>query len=394
MRGPRACRSTPGSGTVDAMQRGMRTHSRRRERGSTTFEYLIAVVVVGVAATTALRASSEGAKVAAECVVDRLTHPGRCRAAASGAPQEPRPIASLPAPAPTPDATPPSPASPAVPAPSPGPAPVAPAPDVGPALPSHIPPIAGLPLGTPEGGGVQLDNTAAKQYVIDKTAARTRTLLKAGRDRNTTEYGPEDALDVVAGMTGDIDAAAAKYGIDRALLAGVIASEVDFDTDWKDVVQNGAAELGIYRGQGQGLANVHLDSLQAAQRYLIAHGLPGADAAAQFEATPANVYANPAEAAAIVLAHQADLKRRAGGATSSAQDMAIIFGAYRNGEENFDLSNNRNSNGGDELAQKTGDPRAVVGTDAYQSEAYFEYYIEYYEAVERATSTSGGRTEI
>ena len=48
------------------------------------------------------------------------------------------------------------------------------------------------------------------------------------------------------------------------------------------------------------LANVHLDSLQAAQRYLIAHGLPGADAAARFEATPANIYANPAEAAATV----------------------------------------------------------------------------------------------
>jgi hypothetical protein len=165
-------------------------------------------------------------------------------------------------------------------------------------------------MGTPEGGGVRLDNTAAKRYLIEKTAARTRTLLKAGRDRNTREYGPEHALDAVAGMTGDIDAAAAKYGVDRALLAGVIASEVDFDTDWKDVVQNGAAEVGIYRGQGQGLANVHLDSLQAAQRYLVAHGLPGADAAAQFEATPANVYASPAEAAAIVLAHRVLRGRR------------------------------------------------------------------------------------
>lgn len=372
----------------------MRTRVRRGERGSTTIEYLMVVVGIGVLATTALRVSSDGAKVAADCVVARLTHSGPCLAGASRAPEAPGSIASIPAPAPTRGAVPPSPAPPAAPSPSPGLAPVAPPPERGPALPSQIPPIVGLPLGTPEGGGVQLDNTAAKQYLIDKTAARTRTLLTAGRDRNTRPYGPEQALDAVAGMTGDIDAAAAKYGVDRALLAGVLASEVDFDTDFKDVAQNGAAELGIYRGQGQGIANVHLDSLEAAQRYLVAHGLPGAEAAARFEATPENVYANPAEAAAIVLAHKADLKRRAGGGTSSAQDMAILFGAYRNGEENFDLATNRNSNGGDELARKTGDPRAVVGIDAYQSEAYFEYYLEYYGAVDRATGTRTGRTEI
>jgi len=371
----------------------MRTHLRVHQRGATTLEYLVVMVVIVVAATMAVRVSSDGAKVAADCVVARLTQAGTCRAGASAA-QDLGATASIPPLAPTPGAATPSPASPAVPSPSPGPAPVAPAPEPGPELPPHIPPIVGLPLGTPQGGGVQLDNTAAKQYLIAKTAARTRTLLKAGRDRNTREYGPDQALDAVAGMTGDIDAAAATYGVDRALLAGVIASEVDFDTDWKDVVQNDAAEIGIYRGQGQGLANVHLDSLQAAQRYLVAHGLPGAAAAAQFEATPANVYANPAAAAAIVLAHKTDLKRRAGGGTSSAEDMATIFGAYRNGEENFDLANNRNSNGGDELARKTGDPRAVAGTDAYQSEAYFEYYLEYYDAVDRATGTGGGRTEI
>jgi len=324
---------------------------------------------VGVLATAALRLSSDGASVAADCVVERLTHTGHCRAGAS-------------------------PGSSAVPSPSPLPPPVAPPPEPGTDLPAQIPPIAGLPIGTPEGGGVQLDNTAAKHYLIAKTAARTRTLKQAGRDRDTDAYGPEDALNAVAGMTGDIDAAAAKYGVDRALLAGVLASEVDFDTDFKDVVQNGAAELGVYRGQGQGLANVHLDSLEAAQRYLVAQGLPGADAAAEFKATPENVYANPAEAAAIVLAHKADLKRRAGGGTSSAEDMAIIFGAYRNGEENFDLAANRNSNGGDDLARKTGDPRAVAGVDAYQSEAYFEYYIEYYRAVDRATGRGGGRTEL
>jgi hypothetical protein len=249
-------------------------------------------------------------------------------------------------------------------------------------------------MGTPGGGGVLLDNTAAKQYLVAKTAARTRALSRAGQDRNTDEYGPQDALDKVAAMTGDIDVAAAEYGVDRALLAGTIASEIDFDTDWKDVIQNDAASVGIYRGQGQGLANVHLDTLQQAQRYLVEHQLPGAAAAAQFAATPANVYANPAEAAAIVLAFKADLKRRAGGQTSSAQDMAIIFGAYRNGEANYDLRANRSTNGGQELADKTGDPRAAAGTDAYQSEAYFEYYIEYYKAVDRATGTGSGRTEI
>jgi hypothetical protein len=351
------------------------------------------LVVVGLAAMAALRISREGVSAALDCIVARVTDSGACRPASRSTPAPP-PTAGVPAPAPTPGGAPASPAAPRVPSPSPGPAPVPPAPEPSVNLPSTIPPIRGLPLGTPEGGGVLLDNTAAKHYLIEKTAARTRTLLKAGRDRNTSEYGPEQALDMVAGMTGEIDAAAAKYGLDRALLAGVIASEIDFDTDWKDVVQNGAAEIGIYRGQGQGLANVHLDSLQAAQRYLAEHGLPGAEPAVQFDATPANVYANPAEAAAIVLAHKADLKRRAGGGVSSAQDMATIFGAYRNGEENFDLATNRNTNGGDELARKTGDPRAVAGTDAYQSEAYFEYYIEYYEAVERATSSGGAPTEI
>jgi len=90
------------------------------------------------------------------------------------------------------------------------------------------------------------------------------------------------------------------------------------------------------------------------------------------------------------VAWKADLKRQAGGTVSTTEDMAVIFGAYRTGEKNFDLKNNRIVNGADDLARQTGDPNAVMGANAYQAEPYFDYYIEYYKGIDAAYGSSQG----
>ncbi|HEY5960435.1 MAG TPA: hypothetical protein VIV60_27970, partial [Polyangiaceae bacterium] len=58
------------------------------------------------------------------------------------------------------------------------------------------------------------------------------------------------------------------------------------------------------------------------------------------------------------------------------------------GSDGFDLANNELTQGGADLAAKTRDPNAKVGSNAYQSEAYFEYYTEFYKAVDAAYGRS------
>lgn len=244
----------------------------------------------------------------------------------------------------------------------------------------------------------RVDNTKAFKYFEEKLNGRLGRLGSAGEAvglRRTSlaqdsELDHRAALTIVERRQNELRLAAAHYGLDPALLAGTLASEVDFDYHLYDDALGDAlcrqTSICVFAA-GPSYASVHLDELKRAKEYLAGRReLPGADAAQSFVVTHQNVLEHPEEAAAIILAWKVDLKRQAGGSVDSPQDMAVLFGTYRAGAENFDLKSNI-VNGGPELAEKIRDPAAVAGVNAYQSEPYFEYYSAYYKSV-RAGETA------
>lgn len=350
------------------------------ERGAHTVELLAVIALLGLAGITAAKQLQSATTGVSRSVGAHV--------AALDAWSTPAPAASAPPPAdaPTPSARP-------TPVPRPGPPPPAPAPPAAPVPPAltdaSSPPIVWLPVGTEQGGSWLMKDTAAIGFMEAKRENRVAALLRAGQDHDTKFYNAREARDQVWELTPAIQDAAVRYGLDPALLSGVLGAEIDFDTDTKDIGQNIATRFGIERGQGPGAANVHLGDLEQAIAYLEANQLPGAADAAKFDPSFRNVYDHPAEAAAIVVAWKADLKRKAGGTVSTPEDMAIIFGAYRTGEGNFDLKNNRIVTGAEELVRETGDPNAAMGSNAYQAEPYFDYYIEYYKGLQTALHPGG-----
>jgi hypothetical protein len=178
-----------------------------------------------------------------------------------------------------------------------------------------------------------------------------------------------------------IDDMARRYGVDPALLEGVIASEIDFDRDRKDVILDQLGRHGIGIGQGWGVAAVHGDTLDKAIDYLRQNGLPGADEAGRYNKDVENKasFEGSVEAAAIVVAFYADVKQKNGGTIDSPEDMAVIWGAYRSGVAGVspggggfasaeDFAHNHAS-GTEEFP-----PGFEGGGNAYQSTPFFEYF--------------------
>ena len=92
-------------------------------------------------------------------------------------------------------------------------------------------------------------------------------LQRAGlRYVDTDLFSPVVAIRVVDNPENRkvIDDMARRYGVDPALLEGVIASEIDFDRDRKDVILDDLGRKGIGIGQGWGVAAVHGDTLDRA----------------------------------------------------------------------------------------------------------------------------------
>ncbi|MCW7538083.1 hypothetical protein OOT46_09505 [Aquabacterium sp. A7-Y] len=213
-----------------------------------------------------------------------------------------------------------------------------------------------------------------------KRGVAANTSLKTLIEKDMPVNGHVTALDVVEANRETIEEMAARYGIDPALLAGVVASEVDFDHNPWDAAVNTLGELHgpAYKLDpgGPGIAEVHADTVKRSAKYLAEHGVPGAEQARQFGTDAENLGHNSIEAAAIVLAELQHRKLAAGGTVDTPRDMAILFGAYRNGFEDPNTHQPRYDFVGNRLLGDQGIDG--VGNDPYLSEPYFAYYDRQY----------------
>ncbi len=195
----------------------------------------------------------------------------------------------------------------------------------------------------------------------------------AGIAVNTVFFNPENRK--------AIETMAERYGLRPGLLAGIIAAEMDFDHSyWKDKFADGLARRGLSLGDSPGIASVHTPILNHAIDYLRANGLAGAEPAQQFP-TGDNQYRasfeGSVESAAIVAAMYA----HAHGGVQSAEDMAVVWGAFRTGIRGFvpgddgagyaSLADFRQN-----VANGTANYPAQfqIGGNAYMSQPYFEFF--------------------
>jgi hypothetical protein len=229
---------------------------------------------------------------------------------------------------------------------------------------------------------------------IEREVETRRGKMAGATDaKDTTAYNAYDALLTVDSPANKqfIQATAAKYGIDPALLAGTTASEMDFDLGPGAQLTDGLwRNTPLHLGKGPGIDSVHHDSLEWAVKYLKENGDPATAAAAQkfLDSDPGQIdaadFKQSVEAGAVYLKALTVVREKGGASTSSPQDMAVMWDAYRTGIKGLTpdgkgytleefLANHVNQAGADKLVQATGDASAAAGGNAYQSEPYFEY---------------------
>lgn len=260
--------------------------------------------------------------------------------------------------------------------------------------------------------------------IVDLTAklADRQTRLQASSYFNpefsTHANNATEALSVVGQAAPFLDRYSKQFGVPKALLSGILASEIQFDTD-VDVSQPLYATIltsddGAFKSHGEAAADsilylnkdgvrndlkaAHLDGvtdfLDSApiQKFLAANKKSGAqDLYTSFP--NGDMGTKYAVVTALALAHQMWTAGQKNPATHmpanfgdflkhmSAPQMASIFGAYRAGASaekgftDFDASKGiYKVQDGEKLAASLHDPRAAMGVQAYQSEPYFDYF--------------------
>lgn len=160
-----------------------------------------------------------------------------------------------------------------------------------------------------------------------------------GKDakRDTAVYGPETVIPTILNPNNiaTINQMAAKYEIPPELLATIIAAEMDFDHGGDDYMQDGMARRGDLPEKlqdGVGIASVHMKSLEQAIDH-INEKFPDSDLAknaSSYDKSPENRASFPGsvEGAAIVIKSLVIYKDNK---VDTPEDIAVIFGAYRNG---------------------------------------------------------------
>lgn len=224
-----------------------------------------------------------------------------------------------------------------------------------------------------------LSTDAVKQMVEDRKAALEQADLGP---EDTSKYDTDTALGTVFENPTNrhqvIDMAG-RYGVPPSLVAGVVASEMDFDHDSGDWFQDGLGRLlGGHFGDGPGIGSVHKDSLERAVEYLEANDLTGAaEARAYLDNYGGSVnpseFNSSVEGASIVAAMYHHLH----GGASTSQDMAVIWGGYRSGVMTGGDTGEGYTLDGFRANQANGAPAGPfqIGKNAYMSQPLFEYLI-------------------
>ena len=261
--------------------------------------------------------------------------------------------------------------------------------------------------------------------VIGQVAQRVQRIQDAGRfddQFSTRENSVLDTLWLVDKYGKQVDQNARKFGVPHALLAGILASEVKFDTDFD--INDPANRGGILGTNGnEGISNAHSWTAAKAVRYLDRDDVrkdlqdagfkgaldylgtapvkkylddvhrQGADHS-QLKDDPGPLSLKFAALITLKVAHEmwkagrtlpesrtppnfADFMKN-----MSASDMASVFRGYRAGSSASGGYGNYDSalglykvRGGDDFAKALNDPRAVMGYQAYQAEPFFRYYL-------------------
>lgn len=225
-----------------------------------------------------------------------------------------------------------------------------------------------------------IDFLLQQQTLLD-IAAREEKLQKAGIDFDDTDvYNALDAIGTVLANKGIIEKMSLRYNISPALLAGVVASEMDFDFSEKDYYQDGIARhSGILVGKDPGIANVNRDTLVTAAVYLWNHHLQGGQDAFLYiyahpnPASSASLH-NSVEEAAIATAMYSHVH----GGAKSAEDMAVIWGGYRTGVDGVSSGKGGYTKSGFKQNVARGTDSLLgefkIGKNAYMSQPVFEYF--------------------
>jgi hypothetical protein len=206
--------------------------------------------------------------------------------------------------------------------------------------------------------------------------------LYNSKDAIGTLFFNETNRDVIIEM-------AERYNINPALLAGVIAAEMDFDHTPDDRFLDGLGRnfplvgglISDNVGGAPGIASVHMETLLHAIEYLSHNSLPGARHAQMYDLSISNrsSFNGSVEAAAIVLAMYAHVHHQ----MNLPEDMAVVWGAYRTGIQGFipgDQGKGYTSVQAfqNNIAHGTGNlPTPLkMGKNAFMSLPYFEYFME------------------
>ncbi|HQN44641.1 MAG TPA: WXG100 family type VII secretion target, partial [Anaerolineaceae bacterium] len=183
--------------------------------------------------------------------------------------------------------------------------------------------------------------TLRRQQLDEEMGKRFQSLQEAHLKPDRTDvFTSQQAIDTVLENRALIEKYAAQYGIPPALLAGVIAAEMDLDYKVTDSIQDWIINLPLIgedigklnildpAGSAPGYANVTERTLRwAIDKY--PQDFPGADAASNYDFSSKHRASleGSVEGAAIVLAKYTELH----GGVSSPEDMAVIWGAYKTG---------------------------------------------------------------
>jgi hypothetical protein len=234
---------------------------------------------------------------------------------------------------------------------------------------------------------------------------------------STEENGVSEATWLVNKADKQIKEYAQKFNLPPALLAGILAAEADFDTDYDiratknaDMVNgtayrahdghDGLAYLGNDKVKADlkeakldnALAYLNLDTTKKYVESIRKKDLEGYHDFLQ-DRGPMGIH--HASLIALKLAHQMWEDGKKMPETKipasfgdflenmSASQMASIFRGYRAGTEDTGGYKHYDQKlgvhtvpGGDEFARAVKDPRAAMGYQAYQSEPYFAYYLK------------------